>query len=251
MKRTARIGVLATMLALLTLTTGCVKFKSVTTVMSDGSGKLEMTIGLSDQMLQMAEQQGEDPFCDLAPAQLEKDSKGFVAFTQTEPKKEGGYTYMVVTGYFEDINKIEMSGPDAEPGEEPPTYSFTRDGNAATLTAKNTFMLSMVKDYEPMPEDQKALVAGMLTGFSMSEQYVLPGASEAVKGVDMADNTATIELTTDNLLNNTGAVKELKGTTSLVMKIGEITEDDAALAAFKAELAEAVKAWEAAKKSAE
>ncbi|MEM9883884.1 MAG: hypothetical protein AAF800_13310, partial [Planctomycetota bacterium] len=56
--------IVATLAGLLGITalTGCVKFKQAWTVQPDGSGKMTMTLGFSEQMLAMSD---EDPFADL------------------------------------------------------------------------------------------------------------------------------------------------------------------------------------------
>ena len=75
---------LACLLTLSASLTGCVKFKQTTTVMPDGSGKIHLSVGMSDQMLAMAQQQGENPFDEMSPLKLDEDSKGIVAVTKPE-----------------------------------------------------------------------------------------------------------------------------------------------------------------------
>lgn len=252
MKSATRTAVFALLLALVSMTTGCVKFKQITHVMPDGSGKVVLDIGLSDQLMQMAREQGEDPFKELSPEKIAESSKGFAAFTQSKQTKKDGYTYVTFTAYFKDINKIVLQGPEDAGGDSPPpSYTFERDGKSATLTAKNTMILSAVRDHEPIPEDQKQFVAGMMAGMQFSEQYVLPGAADDIDGVTYVDNTAKIEMDADDALNGTGPIQDFKGKDKLVFKIREVTEDDAALKAFKQEMAEAIKAWEKAQKEAE
>ena len=156
---------LASLVVLATALTGCVKFKQTTTVMPDGSGKIDISFGISDQMMQMAQQQGEDPFGDLDPKEMSENAKGIVAFTEPVKEKKGGYTYMSFSAYFEDINEVELGGPDDE--EEPPKFTYKRDGNSATLTVENSMIFSIISEHEPMAPEEKAFAAQMLAGMSL------------------------------------------------------------------------------------
>eukprot|EP00752_Nemacystus_decipiens_P013706 g12159.t1 len=218
------------------------------TVMPDGSGKINLSIGMSEQLIAMAKQQGEDPFKELDPKKLSNDSKGIVAFSKPTQSTEGGYTYLSFSAYFEDVNAVELGGPDS--GEEPSKFTYTRDGKSATLTVDNSMLLSAVRDHEPMAAEEKAFAAQMLAGMLFSESYVLPGAFEAIKGVSAEDNVATIEMDSDNMLNGTGPITELKGVEQFVFKIAEVKEDEAAMKAFKAELEAAKVIWEQMQKEA-
>lgn len=238
---------IAGLVALITLMTGCVKMKQTLTVMPDGAGKIEINIGMSEQMIAMAKQSGEDPFEDLDPKELAKNSKGIVAFTKPVKKQEGGYTYIRFAAYFEDINKVEMSGPE---GEDVSTFSYKRTGATAMLSTDNSFIIQGANEYEPIPEEQKQFMAGMMAGISMVESYVLPGEFEDIKGVTAVDNTANIEMTLDHLMNGNGPIADFKGVEKLSFKISGIKDDKAKADAFKKELDAAVAEWEKIKKEA-
>lgn len=241
--------VLASVVVLATSLTGCVKFKQTMTLMPNGSGKIELNIGMSEQLVQMAKQQGEDPFADMDPMQLSDDSKGIVAFTKPTKKEVGGYTYLTFSAYFEDINAVELGGP--EDGEDPAKFSYKRDGKTATLTVQDSMLLSAVQNHEPMAEEEKAFAAQMLAGMLFSESYILPGAFEDIKGVDAKDNIATVEMDNNDMLNGTGPIADLKGLEKLTFKITEVKEDEAAAKAFKAEMEAAIAEWEKMKAEAD
>jgi len=249
MTRLLKHGLLACLIALTASMAGCVKFKQTTTVMPDGSGKFDLLFGISDQMLQMAQQQGEDPFGDMEPTELGKESKGIVAFTKPVKEKKGGYTYMSLSAYFEDINEVQLGSPDDE--EKPAKFSYKRDGKSATLTVENAMIFSIISEHEPMAPEEKAFARQMLAGMSFIEAYVLPGEFEDIKGVDANDNTATIELGAQDMLDGTGPIKDLKDAEQLDFKITEVKEDADAAKAFNAELEAAKKEWEEIKKEAE
>lgn len=242
-------SVLACLLVLTASLTGCVKFKQVMTVMPDGSGKMELSIGLSDQMMAMAQQQGESPFDEMNPLELSKESKGIVAFTEPKQEKKGGFTYMTFSAYFEDINEVVLGSPDEE--EDPAKFSYVKDGKSATLTIENSMILSAAADHEPIAEEEKQFVMAMMAGMNFTEAYKLPGSFEDIKGVTGTDNTATIEITQEHMLNGTGPIAAFKDAEKLVFKLSEVKEDAEAMKAFKAELEAAKKEWAAMKIEAE
>lgn len=244
-----RHTMLAALVVLTASLTGCVKFKQTMTLMPDGSGKINLSIGLSDQAMQMAQQQGENPFEDMNPMELSEDSKGIVAFTKPKQEKAGGYTYMTFSAYFEDINAVELGSPDED--QPPAKFVYTKDGNGASLTVEDSMVLSAVENHEPMADEEKAFVAQMIAGMLFTESYVLPGSFEAIKGVEAKDNVATIEMDHNDMLNGTGPLADLKGIEKFVFKIKEVKQDAAAAAAFKAELEAAKAEWQAMKKEAE
>src|SRR5881396_3112560 len=94
---------------------GCIKLRQRTAVMPDGSGKLTMTVGFSKAITSMAKSMGgkegaaKDPFADMNT--IPKEQQGFVAFTKPEKSEKEGFTFFTFTGYFEDINKVQMGKP--------------------------------------------------------------------------------------------------------------------------------------------
>jgi len=249
MKTLLKRGTLTCLVLLAVSLTGCVKFKQVMTLMPDGSGKITLNIGLSEQLVQMAQQQGQNPFDQMDPTALGASSKGIVAFTKPTQKKEGGYTYMSFSAYFEDINAVELGSPDDE--EKPAKFAYIKDGKGATLSVEQSMILSAIADHKPISDEEKALAKQMTAGMVFTEMYNLPGSFEAIKGITSDGNTATIEMTQEHMLNGTGPIKDLKGVDKLVFKITEVKEDAAATKAFKAELEAAKKEWEAMKKEAD
>lgn len=249
MKKQLNTLALACLLVLSTSLTGCVKFKQTLTLMPDSSGKIDMSIGLSDQLVQMAEQRGDDPFKDMDPKNLGEEAKGIVAFTKPEKKKEGGYTYLMFSAYFEDINAVELGTKDGD--QQPAKFTYTKDGKAATLTIEDSMVLSTAADYKPISPEEKAIATQMTTGMLFAEVYHLPGNFEAIKGVESDGQTAKLEMNQTHMLNGTGPVQDFKGVDKLIFKIAEVNEDEAAMKAFKAELEAAKKEWEAMKKAAE
>ena len=248
---------LNTMLSLLLLVLvvampGCIKYKQALTLMPDGSGKVEITWGMSAQLVAMAKQEGEDPFEKLSPEGMKEQVKGIAAFTKPKRKDKDGYSYISYTAYFEDINAVKLdmnqSKEDGEGGStsmdfgEAAKYTYKRNGDTATFTIEKGVVLSMIAEAEPTPEDQKGQIKAMMTGFEVSEQFTLPGTFKDIKGVTGVDNTAMLKITLDDMVDGTGVLKDLKGTEKLTFTIDDITVGDEAVAAFKKEMKQAIAA---------
>lgn len=240
------------LLALIAATPGCIKYKQALTLMPDGSGKVDITWAMSDQLVEMAKQQNEDPFEKLSPDNFKGQAKGIAAFTEPKREKKDGYSYLTYTAYFQDINAVSVNMNQKEENADgstssmdfgdPAKYTYQRDGDTATLTIENGVVMSMVSDYEPTPEEQKAQMRQMMVGFEISEQITLPGTFKDVEGVTGVDNSAILRVTLDDALDGTGPLKDLKDVEKLTFTITDITVDDAAVAAFKKEMQAAVEA---------
>lgn len=222
---------------------GCVKLRQAVTVMPDGSGKVEMRFGLSPKLIDLAEENEEDPFREVLPGVMADKTRGIAAFT--EPKRsvgDDGFTYLAYTMYFRDINRVEVNGF----GEDKPThYRYTKADGGATLTVTQGPAIAKLADYEPTPEEERAQVRDAMAGLVFTERYTLPGAVEPVEGLTTQGNTAELEVTLEHLLEATGPVEKLKGKRELTLTVPELEQDPAALEAFQQELEAAADAWRA------
>ncbi|MEM9415326.1 MAG: hypothetical protein AAGA29_07610 [Planctomycetota bacterium] len=221
---------------------GCVKMKQIVTVMPDGSGKLEFTLGVSQMLVQQA---GENPLDEFTLENMTGDEmpQGVVAFTAPEKWQDGGYEYVSFTMYFEDIN--ELSGPGGETEEMFADYTFAQNGDGCTLTVNGGMIMELMANYEKPGPDDLMMMKQMMDGIEIVEHYVLPGEAEDIDGVEMIDNTADITIDLDTLVEGDGPIAAMQGLDALVLNVGENTIDDATVAAFADELAQAITDWEA------
>lgn len=230
--------------------TGCLKMKQVVTVMPDGSGKVEFTMGVSDTMIQ---QSGENPIDEFTLENMMEEGmpNGLVAMTEPEKWEDDGYEYVRFSMYFDDIN--EFTGPNGEE-EMFADYEFTNDGGACTLTVRGGLIQSMLAEYEvPGPEELQMIQAqrAQVEGFEIVEEYYLPGEAEAVEGFEMIDNMAGVTIDVDNLINGDGPIPALQNRDQLVLVVGETSLAQAEIDAFAEELAQAVEDWETLKEEME
>ncbi len=195
-----------TLCGVLTLTlaaTGCVKFKQAWTINPDGSGKMVMTFGVSEQMLAMAGDQ--DPFADLDDPSdmMDQEDNGWVAFTKPEIKTEGGFKYATFVGYFDDINQVTFSG-DGGNGEMIDSSYSLADG---TFTVSNGMLgqviEAMTKDPQMQDPQMKAMMAPMMEGLEMTESYQVPGDVTDAEGYSAQGNIASTTLTATDMLGDT------------------------------------------------
>ena len=193
---------ICSLLLLVAVTTGCVKFKQLWTVQPDGSGKMTMTMGVSLMMLSKADG---DPFDDLNdPAKMiEQEKNGWVAFSQPEVFTENGFKFAVVTGYFDDINQVTFSGSgqNADNPDMSPTAYQLQDN---TLTVTNPMLGQVVKGMrdDPTMRDpaMKEMMAPMIEGLEMTETYQLSGPVQSAEGYQTQQSSATRTLTAADLL---------------------------------------------------
>lgn len=234
---------------------GCVKFKQILTVNPDGSGKISLSVGMSEQMLAMAGP-GEDPFEDFTVEEMiDEEENGFVAFSEPVVATANGYKTMTVTGYFEDINEVAFMSDEDGDGEEPTeptTYVYDGDG---TLTVRRPMLAQMTADMdtEEMTDPQMLpMIAPMLQGMEIGEEVHLPGAV-GESGLMTADgNKASITIDAAMILGgNTELIDQLNGTEEITIQFTpEGSWAAGSKAAWQAELEQAKAQWKQLKEQA-
>ena len=236
-------GVLALVLA----ATGCVKLKQAWTINPDGSGKMTMSIGYSEEKLNEA---SEDPFANLDDpyALVNLQDQGWVAYTKPEIVVRDGYKYATFTGYFEDINQVTFSGDGGNGNMEATQYRLA-DG---TFTVSNGMLSQVIQSVanDPSMQDPQghAFMRPMLEGMTMTETYRVPGDITDSEGYAVDDQAATSTLTVDDILSTTPPT--IDG-----LEDGELTITFAPAAwtnqaAWTAELEQAKAQWAAIKEQA-
>ena len=199
------------LVALLACLSGCVKFKQVVTVYPDGSGKMHVSMAISEQMLEMAGD--EDPFDDFSVHELTRqEASGWAAFTEPQAYSANGFKTVVFTGYFRDINAVTFGGSAVDDdgggggGDEQaePSTTFRMEGGRLTVTGG--IVAQMIREMGPdnslNDPATRAMMAPMMQGLEISETYVLPGAVQAADGYTADGRTATLTVTTDDLLGD-------------------------------------------------
>jgi len=243
MKAIAKLSLFTMLLALTLGLTGCVKFRQTVTVMPDGSGMFEIRVGMSEQLIASAQQNQEDPFADIRPEGMQENMQGIVAFSEPTTEEVGGYTYLTYLAYFQDINQVRVSG--SNDGEEPTAYSYTRDGDSATLTVTHGMIAEMAAGYEkPEPSDAQ-MIRAMMAGLVFEEHYVMPGNVSTIDGIETEDNHVRMQVTVDNAVNGDGLIETLADEEALTFEVADVSIDEATVTAFQAELAAAIEAWQA------
>ena len=244
LQRTFQIAGLCT-LALLTV--GCLKAKQHTTVNPDGSGTMQLTIGVTEQN---AQQMGDMPFTNLTQEDIQQlEDNGFVAFSKPEETTENGYKTVTITGYFTDINQLKFDMGEGEPGQKPVTFSMEE----GQLTVSNTMLMQMASDAanQEMPEEQKPMMRAMLEGMEITETYDVPGDITSAQPYEVKDGQATAKVTVDDLMNNSPALQKLAGNESVVIGYDAQEWDADAKQKFQQELEQAKAEWAEMKNQAQ
>jgi TfoX/Sxy family transcriptional regulator of competence genes len=250
-----RLFVVLFALAALNVMPGCVKYKQIITLMPDGSGKVNITMGVDKRLLSEFGNPT-DPFAlvkPFSPDRVKKDARGVSAFTKAKFYSDDGYHYTSYDAYFEDINQLHLMMNDTtEDGGRTEGLAYTklggfkyvRDGDTAKLIRTKGPVLSIGKAVsKPQKEDADEMIQ-RFKGIDISERYVMPGTFIDQKGIVGVDNTAILRVTLDDVLEETGPMQVFKNKDTFTIEINDITLDDEAVRAFREEMAAAVKAAE-------
>ncbi len=137
------------------LASGCIKSQQTLTLMPDGSGKMEISVGFNTkagQQLngglggpppgQVGGGLGQKMMTDLDPLKLESVGEGFVAFTKPEKLEVRGWEIITFTAYFDDINKVKMNNNK----ERITSFQLTKQGAGAELTIEKPMLQGMQND---------------------------------------------------------------------------------------------------------
>lgn len=231
---------------------GCIQFEQKLTLMTDGSGKVEYTIAVKAEG-GFGPGGQEDPFEDaMNPDEIEKQVKGIVAWTLPVFEEKEGWKRVKLTGYFEDINKVQMlEGGEVEEGNREVEFAFElkQDAAGSTLTIRNPSSkqeLERLKEFDKgMPEPIRAIFKGM----KLSMEIAAPGKITEAKEFKVDGKVARLEIGDEVIFGameaKEQATKRLRSLQGDVQVRWGPADDAAARAAaeFKKELAAAKANW--------
>lgn len=237
--------VLALVLGIAGLAPGCIKMKWFMTVYPDGSGKAEVTVGVSKALARLSEMGGEgEESHQLYSEEIVQNSEG-IMWTKTKESTDGDFKYTKLTGYFEDINKVKSNGP---------SFSFQRleDGSYALSFQDSSVGDEMAGEDNPLggakSEEQKQRRRGtmkaMMAGFEVAYGFKMPGEVSEAEGMEVEGRDAELKIDTDKMLEMMDDEKKMAeaiGGKILAKVEGDLSVE---LAAFQVELAEARIEWE-------
>lgn len=225
---------------------GCVKYKQLLTVEPDGSGRMELVMGMSLARLAQLPA-GDDPFAALSIASLANNPQGFVAFSEPRAEDRDGFRVVSVTGYFDNVNDLGFAGgvgADAE-GFDIVTYRFEPgrltvnrplSGQAAAAFGASPIDLSD-------PELRRVLAVEMI-GLEFVESFAVPGQITDAGPLAVNGREARAGVAGDAALNRyQEAIAAADQLDRVVIEFEPAEWSPEAQAAWKAELADAKAAW--------
>lgn len=242
MRPARALGCLVLVGVLIFLLPGCLKLKWKVTVYPDSSGKVVVVMGLSKTFAALGaladEPDGDSLESLLTANEIIANSTGIVWGEQEEYTK-GGYDYSKVTGYFEDINEVELGAL---------TYSMKtlEDGSMELSFDDSSIGEEFVGEDNPFSdmEQEMKLVRGMakmaLSAFEISFDFNLPGEVTEAEGLKFEGRDARFTVGIDELLEMLEepelAEEGFKGTIRTEPP-GDLDEE---IAAFRKEMAKAI-----------
>jgi hypothetical protein len=235
---------------------GCFQVEQKTTLMPDGSGKLEFTIGIKAEQGPFGGPGDEDPFENVGdPDEIEKNVKGIVAWTQPVVEEKDGWKRMRITGYFEDINKVRFL--DEEQDEEgAPNVQLAFELKGSTLIVKDKITEEMFKPIgggvdgeDEFAKQMREMMKGMFKGMKLSVAVAVPGKIAEAKGfTSTAGRDARLDVGEELLLGAMDGKEEAKKKIESLRVQRQVRWEGvevgaAAVAEFKKELASAKANW--------
>ena len=245
-------------LALAGLAAGCVKLKNQTLVMPDGSGKIIMTFAVNEEALKQAlpllgsrSDKAPKSVDDISASALdveaiEKNSDGIVAYTKPAERSDGGWKYITLTGYFDDINQVRIR--DGEKRGVALSFVFRKTDAGFLLDADNLFVKrltdqNLLAQMGDLPPQMMGMVGPMFEGFSLVESYKMPGEVQDVKGLTRKEGRLAGISYNEQVVLNQEEAKKASTQTHRTISCGLSHVTPAEASAFKAELAKAKADW--------
>jgi hypothetical protein len=249
-QRLLRVAAFAAVFAFLFPVAGCVRFHEDLVVYADGSGKMTLTVGLSqafiDKMQEMGGNEDMEEKAGLDPEDLE-NTEGLVAFTKPVASKKDGWSTTTCTAYFDDINKVKIYDKQGETRKVKLAFVYKKDGDNHVLEIDDRFTADDSSDkMDELPDEQKAAIweqaKPMLKGFEISKTVKMPGDVTSVEGyANKNGRSASTKVTEEAIKGLDDLGKSMKAAKRKVVSAKGDT--DAEFAAFKKELADAKAAW--------
>jgi len=231
---------------------GCLRFREELVINPDGSGKITLTIGMSQAFIDKMKGMGPggaevDEKMGMDPEDLE-NAEGVVAFTKPVHEKKDGWETTTITAYFEDINKVKFWEKEGEKKKLKLAFTFKKEGEGHVLEVEDKFTDDGDSDkMDEMPAETKDQIweqaKPMLKGFEISKGVKMPGPVTAVEGFTKKEGRlAQNKVTEESIKTLEDLTKSMKAAKAKVVS-GKSEMTDADLAAFKKELDEAKAAW--------
>lgn len=235
------LALLAACVAL--LLPGCVKYKQTLTLMPDGSGKMDLVMGMS--LAELARLGPEkDPFASLSVAALARNPQGFVAFSEPRAVDRDGYRVVTVTGWFENVNELAFAGGDV--GDlESVGYAFSE----GKLVVTRPLAGQAAKAFRDEPvdlgnEELRRVMAPMIAGMELEEAFVVPGPIASAGPLAVDGRRASASTTGNAVLDGQA---EIVGRFAPLERLEVVFRPEAASpaasAAWARELEDAKAAW--------
>lgn len=231
------INLLMLVSGLTLLLAGCAKFKHSLVVMPDGSGKMVFEFGVNEDVVdtKTVSITRYDP--------LEENQQGIVAYSRSTITRDGTWTFITYTYYFDDINRVEM-------GSER-LYKFEKGEDRYTLTSNNPVTATKGKEVAELVDSAFMRKAHALEGARIEEHYELPGKVTSIrKPGTIEGRKASVVMTAEDMVDKEkGRLFAEDMPRTIKCGPSEVSDDD--MAAWKKELAEAKDEWAKYKKELE
>lgn len=231
------------------LLSGCLKFEQVLTVYPDSSGKLELQLGLEREGGKAAALLGKKPLSEISLKAISEASKGFVGWSRPRSQTRGDFTFLEMTGYFEDVNHISI-GPLGDGAPPEIAFKRARDGTCElryTHDAVARVLKEMQELQAPLGKrvDKgellvlRALARELLSECELTLTCRMPGQILQARGMEVEGRDAKAHFDVDWVLDMMKRPRKVRE--GLAFKITSARGEDLAeeMAAFRREMTRA------------
>lgn len=210
-----KLAVLAIAIGLSLTATACFRVKQNFYLLPDGSGKVEMEMGMSPMLLSMSEGGEENP------ADAFSKIEGVVWEPAQESTDDMGWKVTKVVGYFKDINQVS--------GEQFVGIKFAKVEGGFELQLKGNDEEdnpdAPQEAPQEMDEQTKAMIKGMMAGLEVAIEFTMPGdvnfVTEGVPFFNKKDGKAGFHMTLDEMIEKDMLGKEPEMPKEVVIRSGE------------------------------
>lgn len=216
----------------------CIKYREVTTVFPDGSGKIEISIG-GPMEEGAASGAPEDP---PTIEELARGADGIVAWSEPVTEDRDGFRFFRLTAYFDDLNQVRLYRN--EEGEERRAWKTfhweAREGGGYRLVVEDAMWQEAgAQESQPVPEEQRDMMRQMMRGFEWTMRIVMPGTVGEVEGFQRdGDRALEAKLDVDSIIAGRRLPPRIEAT------CGASSVAEADLSAWRDELRQAKESWE-------
>jgi len=238
--------ILAPVLLLLTLFSGCLKVREELTVMPDGSGRILLTFTIPAKG--EAAKFTEEELMAADPDEIQEKIKGLVALAKPTAEQKDGAVKLRMVAYFDDLNALKfMDEGEGDKAKAKQEFAFRREGETFTLEITGNLMADDApergKTDPELTRQRDEFFKAMFVGFEFRQEIRMPGRITAIEGFQSREDRTASYAIGEKDLQKAEDQKKLNDAKKFKVTCARSEVTDADAAAFRKELEKAKADW--------